>query len=82
MKLYTVLLLYPDYVASNYGEETYLAHVTADTVPAAQEAAQREVYTAHFPNPDDDTPGGNSWQDFAVLAVFEGHINDLKETTS
>lgn len=63
-KDYTVLLLYPN----PYVEETYLAHVTAASVAAAQQLAKEEGYRADV-----------SADDFAVLAVFEGHLDDLKE---
>jgi hypothetical protein len=43
MKRYTVLLLRPDYVADGFGEDTYLAHVRAETLTAAITLAQQEV---------------------------------------
>ena len=42
MKKYTVLLLRPDYVADDFGTDTYLAQVEADSVGAAVLAAQAE----------------------------------------
>lgn len=42
-KRWTVLLLRPDYLASEYGTDTYLAHVEADSASAAVYAAQEEV---------------------------------------
>ena len=43
MKKYTVLLLRPDYVADDFGTDTYLAQVEADSAGAAVLAAQAEV---------------------------------------
>ncbi|MDX9971931.1 MAG: hypothetical protein RBU21_02965 [FCB group bacterium] len=67
-KPYTVLLLYPDYIASNYGQETYSLWVEAinpeGAVAEAQEEACRDV--SHT---DAD--------DFYPLAVYEGWLNNL-----
>ncbi len=41
---YTVLMLYPDFIAENYGEDNYLAHVEADTVGEALAQAQRMAF--------------------------------------
>jgi hypothetical protein len=72
---YTVLLLYPDYMADNYGHETYLAHVEAKTVPAAIFAARKQVVASAFNVPSIVEGRCN---DLHVLAVFEGHLPDLK----
>ena len=66
MKKFTVLLLYPDYLASQYGEETYLSHVLAMDVPAAIKRARKDAYRDNR----DDT-------DFSILFVAEGHIDNL-----
>lgn len=72
MKPYTVLLLYPDYLAVDFGSDTYLAHVLAPTVEDAQRIAQVGAVEALQTDPD--------WaSDFFVLAVFEGHLEDIKE---
>lgn len=79
MKKYTVLLLRPDYIADDYGQDTYLAHVEAIDVLTAQETAQREAYQSDVP-PDDDGYDESAYRpDYFVLAVFEGHLNDMKE---
>lgn len=70
---FTVLLLYPDSIAANYGEETYLAHVDAATAAEAQAEAQREAWEASA-GEDEDYAGDS----FFVLAVFRGHLLDLK----
>lgn len=77
LKPFTVLLLYPDYVSDNFGHETYLAHVTASGRHAAVLAAQRELQKIFVENDGhDDTPIPES--DFHCLAVFEGHLQDVK----
>lgn len=47
MKLFTVLLLYPDYVANNYGEDTYLWLGSGVDVQDAVQQAQREAAVAN-----------------------------------
>jgi hypothetical protein len=68
VKPYSVLLLYPDYLASTYGEETYY-DVTHATSP--EEALARVRTLAR-------SLQGPQWAemaptDFGCLAVFEGH---------
>ena len=67
---YTVLLLYPDYLAHNYGEDTYAEHVEAIDPQAAVEAAQSSA-SALFG--DDNTDA----DDFTPLLVVAGHHDDL-----
>lgn len=43
MKPYTVLILRPDYVTDDYGQNTYLTHVKAIDVHEARKIAQKEV---------------------------------------
>lgn len=43
MKTFTVVLLYPDFMASNYGQDIYIAAVTAVDVRTAIAAAQQEA---------------------------------------
>ena len=74
---YTVLLLRPDYIASNYGQDTYLAWVEAPSVEEAQVLAQREAYQSDVP-PDDDSHDESSCRpDYYVLFVAEGHVDNL-----
>ena len=69
---YTVLLLYPDYVQDGgEGAETYLAYVEAADAPTAQFLAQNLARLANAETIE-------SIDDFRVLAVFEGHLNDRK----
>ena len=67
-KKYTVLLLYPDYIASDYGQETYLAHVEAHSANGAVLVARNEVAGIY---------GETHGSDFYVLLVIKGHHNDL-----
>lgn len=67
---YTVLLLVPDYVATEFGHETYLAHVAADTPAKALVKAQWLAANAiHDVGPDD----------FHVLFMCRGHADDIKD---
>lgn len=76
---FSVLLLRPDYVAEQYGTDTYLAHVTAQSVDDAIEAARREVVEVDSPT----EAGQAAWpytvspNDYHVLLVAKGFINDL-----
>ena len=74
MKKYTVLVLRPDYIASEYGKDTYLAHVEAASVGAAQAQAQVEARDSDQEPDDDDW---NDPTDYHVQCVFEGHLDDL-----
>jgi len=77
MKKYSVLLLYPDYLAGNYGEDTYYAHVEAPDVKSAQLSAQKEVVRENMIDIEYD--GDMRPEHFAVLLVVEGHHYDLSE---
>ncbi len=67
---YTVLLLYPDYMAETFGQETYMTTVTADNVTQAKRLAQEEVAAENkAENPDD----------FLVLCVLAGEHDDIKD---
>lgn len=68
---YTVFLLYPDYIADEFGKETYLAHVMAAHSAQAIEKAQQAVLLAN-PDWDDVDP-----EDFHVLLTVRGHLSDL-----
>ncbi len=67
---YTVLLLYPEYLAYR-PEETYLSHVQSGTVKQAIKSAQKEAVTCQ------GLPVRNA-QDFGTLLVIKGHHNDIK----
>ena len=83
MNNYTVLLLKPDYVANQYGEETYLAHVRATSAARAQRFAQIEARDADD-NSDIDDPDavrGDS-TGYRVLFTAMGHLQNLTEEQS
>ena len=73
MKEYSVLMVVPDYLTSEYGHDTYLAHVEAENVEQAQKEAQ--AVAVYELTPDDD-PGQP--EDFFVCFVCEGHVEDIK----
>lgn len=68
MEDFTVLVLRPDYAAQNYGQDTFLAHVSAATVAQAQKAAKKEAADADR-EPDDD---------YFVLLALRGHHFDIR----
>lgn len=70
MKNYSVLLLYPDYLAENYGQDTYYAFVDAETPEIAVRRAQAEAVTV---NPETQDEG-----DFFPLLCIEGFHDDLR----
>ena len=79
MKPYTVLLLRPDYVADVFGQDTFMDHVMAEDAEGAQAVAQQTAWDTdnEGSDPDDHDRLGES-QAYYVLAVFEGHIRDVK----
>lgn len=78
MKKFTVLLLYPDYMSDNFGQDTCMAHVNAEDVARAQEAAQARMVQIRLEYDEED---GQDPDDYFVLMVIEGHHNDIKEPT-
>lgn len=66
---YTVILLYPDYCATDYGQETWCetvaAHTPVQAIRYARDTCQGD--NADILNPDD----------LFVIAVFPGKCNDL-----
>lgn len=70
---YTVLLLYPDTLTDNYGEDTYLAHVKATTPEKAIRKAQREANAANRFNDTD----ADFTDDFLPLLTIEGRHADV-----
>lgn len=72
MRKYSVLLLYPDYATENYGADTFLAHVKADTATDAEDTARREASL------DTGLEGLEiEWSDWGCLLVTRGHLEDL-----
>ena len=67
---YTVLVLRPDYMATNYGQDTFLAHVEATGPAQAQRMARREAAAA-------DRSEVSS-EDYYILLLIEGHHDDRR----
>lgn len=67
---YTVLVLRPDYMATNYGQDTFLAHVEAAGPAQAQRIARQQAADA------DHSEGAS--EDYYVLLVLEGHQYDRR----
>ena len=63
---YSVLLLYPDYIAMEYGKDTYFTH---DKARDAQQAVEVARLSAAVANKDTNEP-----EDFHPLAVFKGRL--------
>ena len=72
---YTVLMITPDYLSGAYGHDSYCAWVEAENVEAAQKAGQAEA-AAETSDPDDTDPSRP--EDFFVVFVCEGHVEDIK----
>jgi len=78
MKPFSVLLLCPDYIADNYGEETFYAHVEAQDANDAVYKARVEVANKMIRERDiHEDEFANLITDFALLLVIEGHHEDL-----
>lgn len=71
-QLFTVLMMLPDYIASNYGQETYLAWVAAPNAKKAEKVAQVEAQDVLANGGQDAEP-----DDFFVVFVAHGHIDDV-----
>ena len=66
-KRYTVILIYPDTVADQYGEDFYWAHVSAENPASALTKARAEVFYVNELTEDDCDPVA-----FACVACLEG----------
>lgn len=75
-KPYTVLLLYPDYIANNYGQDTYLACVEAPNVELAVGLAQ-DMAAAASKTPGNKDEDEHDPDDFYPLLTIAGHHDDL-----
>lgn len=73
MNKYSVLLLRPDYMTDNYGQDTYYAWVKADTPGHAIARARAQVIKAD----DVDDPDNCNPDDYAVLLVLAGYQQGL-----
>jgi hypothetical protein len=75
-KKFTVLLLKPDYVADNFGQDIARVHVEAADVAQAQFRAREKACAADHPT-EEEREDAEAW-DYHVLAVFEGHHADIQ----
>lgn len=72
---YTVLLLYPDYITDNFGQETYMCFVKTLSPKCAVELAQNKAAkhnSAYFGKDDTNDPF-----DFHPLLTIKGKHKDL-----
>ena len=73
MKLeWTILLLRPDYTTDNYGQDTYMTHITATTAVRALELARKEACEA-------DKNGPECREDYYCLSCVPGAHIDLSD---
>ncbi len=70
MSKFTVVLLRPDYMSYNYGQDIYVAHVEAECCNTAHVAACKDVFKA------DKRDGLEPYSvyDYALCVMFSGHI--------
>lgn len=68
MPTYTVILLLPDDVAHNYGQDSYLRHIIAPNPTQAVTWAKEQAAEAD----DHEDPDA-----YFVIACFPGHLDDL-----
>jgi hypothetical protein len=71
-RLWTVILLYPDYMTDDYGLDTYVAWVSADTPEDAVPVAQMRAVEAQRDLSRKATVDVCDAEDFAVVAVIAG----------
>lgn len=69
-RLYTVHLLYPDYMSETYGHDDYLTTVTAESPEQAFREAVKLVRDSHPDELQED-------HDMHVLGIYEGEVQDL-----
>lgn len=70
---FTVLLLRPDYMAEEFGKDTFLTHVDATGRQDAIEAAQIDAHKFDGLGEDGEP------EDYAALLVLHGHHNAVPE---
>lgn len=69
MRKFTVILLYPDYLAENFGQEIYTAHVEAVSPADAVQKAREKAATDEW---DDEVAS-----DFYPLFVAYGFLDNV-----
>lgn len=73
MKKFSVLLLYPDYIATNYGHETFYVCVEADDVDQAVLKAREDAVRSNSDGGEDTEELMLYKEDFHVLLALEGY---------
>lgn len=74
---FTVLLLRPDYIASEFGKDTYLAHVMARDPAHAAQVAQVEAFRADDGNDSgEDDAEETCAPDYYPLLTLAGHHSE------
>lgn len=77
MKKYTVVLLRPDYLASDdqggFGQDVYAAHVETISSASALAKAQGEAADAAYVDASDGPEQSPSPEDYALVVMFDGH---------
>jgi hypothetical protein len=77
MKPYTVMMMYPDYMTDDYGQETYMAWVEGSSLKDAVLKAQRKAVEESMPDETDHEYIETVMDDFFVIFRCEGHVVDL-----
>lgn len=79
MRTFTIVLLYPDTVASTFGHDTYITAIRADNVPQAIQLAKIEACSNTPAEVDEmDPQDSQDVEAMHVLAVFEGDLADIQ----
>ncbi len=77
-RYYTVILLRPDYMTNNYGQDTWMEAVKAKDPEEAVKLARGECHLADNEGLDaDDGDFHGSPDDYFVIAVIRGKHDDL-----
>lgn len=72
MKAYTVILLYPDYLAATFGQDTFMSHCRAQNPATAIRIVQEQA------GKKAGIRDGSADEDFYCIACIAGHHNDIK----
>lgn len=74
---YTVVLMRPDYMTEDYGQDCYVALVWAKGLYEARSAGQKEAWEADNDDYHGEGEPPGSPGDYFPLVIFEGH-QDVK----
>lgn len=77
-RAYTVILLRPDYIATQYGQDTWMGPVKARDPQEAVKLARGECWLVDTEGMEDDPEDTlPALTDYFVIAVIRGKHNDL-----